>query len=142
MKLRKDAVTSIIYLLHVIHYLLLLCCHCHSCVCDLELQLHRAVFQYSEILQLLLVCLMTSKDYTFSTFLFTRVVRCLIYVGYDSMTGVFLTLSQPDLLTNCNMPLSTASQQENSKLKVGPFLRKEENVCLARATFREQYKPL
>ena len=85
---------------------------------------------------------MTSKDYTLSAFVLTHMVRCLVYVGHDSTTGVFLTLSQPDLLTNCSMPLSTASRQENSKLKVGPFLRKEENVCLARATVREQYKPL
>ena len=98
MELRKDVVTSIIYLLYAIHYLLLICCHCHNCVHDLELELHRAVFQYSDLPQIWLVCLMTSKAYTLGTFVFTHMVKCLIYVGYDSVTGVFLTLSQTDLL--------------------------------------------
>ena len=103
MEFRKDAVTSIIYLLLVTHYLLLLHCHCHNCVCDLEFQLQRAVCQYSELPQLWLVCLMTSMAYTFVTFVFTHmdsweITQILVYVGYDSMTGIFLTLSQPDLL--------------------------------------------
>ena len=103
MELRKDAVTSIIYLLLVIHYLFLLCCQHHNCVCDLEFQLQRAVGQYSELLQLWLVCPMASKSYTLGTFAFTHtasweITQILVHVGYDSVTGVFLTLSQPGLL--------------------------------------------
>jgi hypothetical protein len=103
MELRKDAVTSIINLLLDIHYLLLLCCHCHNCVCYLEFQLQRAVRKYSDLPQLLLVCPMTSKAYTVGTFTFIQmasweITQILVNVGYDSVTGVFLTLSQPDLL--------------------------------------------
>ena len=103
MELRGNAVTSIINLLLVIHYLLLLHCQYHNCVCDLEFQLQRAVRQYSELPQLWLVCPMTSKAYTLGTFTFIHtasweITQILVNVGYDSVTGVFLTLSQPDLL--------------------------------------------
>jgi hypothetical protein len=103
MELRKDAVTSIINLLLDIHYLLLLSCHCHNCVCDLEFQLQRAIRQYSNLPQLQLVCPMTSKAYTLGTFTFIHtdsweITQILVNVGYDSVTGVYLTLSQPDLL--------------------------------------------
>ncbi len=103
MELRKDAVTSIINLLLDIHYLLLLSCHCHNCVCDLEFQLQRAIRQYSNLPQLQLVCPMTSKAYTLGTVTFIHtdsweITQILVNVGYESVTGVYLTLSQPDLL--------------------------------------------
>ncbi len=42
------------------------------------------------------------------------------------------------------MPLRTdlAVDRDNSKLEVGPFLRKEANVCLDRVTVQEKYNPL
>jgi hypothetical protein len=74
MELRGNAVTSNINLIIDIRYLLLLHCHCHNCVCDLEFQLQRAVHQYSDLLQLWLVCPMTYKAYTLGTFVFTHMV--------------------------------------------------------------------
>ena len=103
MELRKDAVTSNINLIIYIHYLLLLHCQCHNCVCDLEIQLQRAVSQYSELPQLWLVCPMTSKAYSLDNFAFTHmasweITQILVNIGYDSVTGVFLTQYEPDLL--------------------------------------------
>ncbi len=40
------------------------------------------------------------------------------------------------------MHLTTTVDRKNSKLEVGPFLRKEANACLARVTVRERYNPL
>ena len=56
------------------------------------------------------------------------------------------SLPFPNLIScsYCNMPLRTdlAVDRDNSKLEVGPFLRKEANVCLDRVTVQEQYNPL
>ena len=103
MELRGNAVTSNTNPIIGIHYLFLLHCQYYNCVCDLEFQLQRAVRKYSDLPQLLLVCPMTSKAYTVGTFTFIQmasweITQILVNVGYDSVTGVFLTLSQPDLL--------------------------------------------
>ncbi len=40
------------------------------------------------------------------------------------------------------MHFSTTVDRKNSNLEVGPFLRKEANVCIDRVTVQEKYNPL
>jgi len=71
-----------------------------------------------------------------------EISQILLYVGYISVTGVFLPFPNLVSCSYCNMHLSTTVDRKNSKLEVGPFFRKEANVCLDMVTVRERYNPL